>query len=513
MRAVPSTTRAARPGTASTARSRIREAVASGAGGRFILRNYRKDGSEFLNELQLSPVRDVEGRVTHLVGIQTDVTDRVEARKRLTRQAQTDALTGLANRAAFREALRQNLRQAEPDSAPPTALIYLDLDGLKHVNERLGHQGGDRFLKKMGSRIRASVRGVDMVARIGGDEFAVLVTGFADRAAIEGLIERVLARIAAPVQVNGREMVVTASAGYACAPEDASDAEDLLRKADLAMFNAKRERKDSWKAYKPSMEMSNADFLEIAAGLREALKRSEFRLHYQPRIEAGTGKLRAMEALIRWQHPERGLIGPATFIPIAEETGLILQVGQWVIQETARQLAAWREGGYRLVPVSVNVSAAQFRDRGFPEAVAAVLRETGMAANLLEIEITESVLMDEALSTEALSSLRNLGIRIAIDDFGTAYSGLHYLQRFPVDLLKIDRSFTRHIHESPTAAAICQSILELARKLHLTTVAEGVELAEQASLLTEWGCDELQGYYFSAATPAEDVQERMTKQD
>ncbi len=501
------------PATSPTVRAQIHQAVVSGAGGRFVLRNYRKDGTEFFNELRLSPVRDEEGRVTHLVGIQTDITERVEIRKRLTQQAQTDALTGLPNRYYFLESLRHALRQVSREDSQQLAVIYLDVDGFKRVNERLGHQGGDRFLKKIGSRIRASIRGDELVARLGGDEFVILVTNITDRLALERLVQRVLARIAGPMQVSGRDMVVTASAGFACAPEDATDAEDLLRKADLAMFTAKRDCKNSWKAYKPSMEMSNANFLEIAAGVRDALKRNEFRLVYQPRIDARTGRLRAMEALIRWHHPERGLLGPANFIPVAEETGLILQVGDWVVQETARQLAEWRQAGYHLVPVSVNVSAAQFRNPDFPDAVATVLQDAGIGPDLLEMEITESVIMDETLSSEALSRLRKLGIRIAIDDFGTAYSGLNYLQRFPVDVLKIDRGFTCRIHECPTAAAICESVLQLAQKLRLDTVAEGVELAEQARMLTEWGCDELQGYYFSHPVPAEIIQQRMTKKD
>lgn len=502
------------PRTGPAACAQIREAVTSGMAGKFVVRNYRKDGSEFLNELQLSPVRNEEGGITHLVGIQTDVTERMAARKRLTRQAQTDPLTGMPNRSYFLESLRQALRQADHDASNPVAVIYLDIDGFKYVNERLGHQGGDRFLKKIASRIRSSVRGSDLAARLGGDEFVILVSGFADPASLERLIARVMARIAAPIHLSGRDMVITASAGYACTPGDATEAEDLMRKADLAMYNAKSECRSSWKAFKPSMEQSNENFLEISAGLRDALKRNEFRLVYQPRIDARTGGIHAMEALIRWQHPERGLLGPATFIPIAEETGLISQVGQWVVEETVRQLQEWRAAGYRLVPVSVNVSAAQFRNPGFSEAVATVLRRANLPGTLLEVEITESVLMDEALSSEALSGLRGLGVRIAIDDFGTAYSGLSYLQRFSVDVLKIDRGFTCRIHESSTAAAICQSILQLAQRLQLTSVAEGVEMAEQGRLLTEWGCDQLQGYYFSHPVPPDalQLQEEMTRE-
>ncbi len=497
------------PGTREEDRSQIRAAIHAGKPVKAILRNYRKDGTDFLNELQISPVQNKEGRVTHLVGIQNDVTELIAARDRLTYQAQFDALTGLPNRYFFFESLRQALRQASRHAGTELAVIYLDVDNLKYVNERLGHIGGDKFLKKIGARIRAEIRESDIAARLSGDEFAVLATEFATTQDIERLIERILAAIAAPVQVGRREVVVTASAGYACAPRDATDAEELLRKADLAMFTAKRECKNSWKSYRASMDVSNEKFIDVASGLREALKRNEFVLHYQARVNAGTGSVEAMEALIRWKHPARGLISPGSFIPVAEETGLILPIGQWVIEEALGQIQRWRQAGLRVVPVAVNVSAAQFRSPGFVQTVAGALQAASVPGGLLEMEVTESVLMDEQVSSDTLAALRRMGIRIAIDDFGTAYSGLSYLQRFSVDVLKIDRGFTMSIHEAQTAATICQSILQLAQRLDLTTVAEGVELPEQARLLQEWGCDQLQGFYFGYPMPADSIESTL----
>ncbi len=491
------------PGTQESSLTPIREAIDHGEPAKIIVLNYKKDGSEFLNELQLSPVRNEGGEVTHIVGIQNDVTDRILAGERLTHQAQYDALTGIPNRYLFLELLQQAIRLANRRKAREVALVYLDVDNLKHVNERFGHHGGDRILKQIGNRISSVIRESDIAARIGGDEFVLLFTNYADRRQIEKLIGRVLKRISAPLRIGGRELVVTASAGYAVAPGDAVASEDLLRKADLAMLSAKHECKATWKAYRPAMDSGHTAMLDIAAGLRLALKRDEFLLMYQPRIDARTNRLHSLEALIRWQHPERGLIFPADFIPIAEETGIIIEIGQWVIQQALRQIGAWRAQGCSIVPVSVNVSAAQFRNPAFPKFVAKALQDAEISPDLLEIELTESIFMDEGVSNESLTALRNIGVRIAIDDFGTGYSGLRYLQRFSVDILKIDRAFTKSIGHSSTAASICRSILQLAQELHLTAVAEGVESAQQATLLQQWGCDQLQGYHFGYPVPAD----------
>lgn len=496
------------PGTRTAVRTEIRKAVESGTPVKMVIRNYRKDGTNFLNELHITPVRNEEGKITHLVGVQADVTELMAARKRLTRQAQIDSLTGVSNRQHFLDRLKDAVRTSHSPEGG-VAVIYLDVDNLKHVNERLGHHGGDRLLRKVALRIRSSVRESDLVGRLGGDEFAILVTGPMDQLELESMIERVLAKICSPIRVGGRELVTTASAGYVFASEDATDAEELLRKADVAMYAAKRDCKNTWKVYKRSMDVSNEKFIDVVSDLRQALKGQEFRLYYQPRIDARTGELHAFEALIRWQHPERGLLPPTQFIPIAEEAGLIVQIGQWVVEEAVRQIQAWRAAGFNPLRISVNVSAAQFRDPGFADAVARTLGRAEISGRLLEMEVTESVLMDETVSAEALASLRRIGIRIAIDDFGTAYSGLNYLQRFQIDVLKIDRNFITSIHQNPTAATICHSILQLAQRLGLTTVAEGVELAEQAQLLKEWGCDELQGHHFGPPIPAEQIQAMM----
>lgn len=494
-------------------RTRMRESLRRGEPTRAVIQNYRKDGTEFVNELSISPVRNDAGEITHLVGIQNDVTERIVAGQRLTRQAQYDALTGFPNRSLFLELLKQSLRTSTRRKDREVALVYIDVDNLKHVNERLGHQGGDRYLRHIAQRISSAVRDGDIVARIGGDEFAILLTDFSSRADVEKLLDRILRKVSAPLRIAGRELVATISAGYAVAPSDAAEAEDLLRSADVAMYAAKRECRNAWKAYRPAMDSGNRQLLDVAAGLRQALRKNEFTLAWQPRIEATSGRLHSMEALIRWQHPERGVIFPGAFIPVAEETGLIVEIGHWVMQEAVRQIGDWRARGFSVIPVSVNVSALQFRNPAFPASIRKVLQDGEVAADLLEIELTESVFMDETVSTDLLQSLRDIGVRIAIDDFGTGYSGLGYLRRFTVDILKVDRAFTASIEEDQTAGSVCRSILQLAQELHLTTVAEGVETAAQAVLLREWGCDQLQGYYFGRPVCADEIEKMLARSE
>ncbi len=494
------------PATEPASREAIRKALFQGQSASVVIRNYRKDGQSFLNELQLSPVLDPGGKITHIVGIQNDVTDRVLAAENLSRQARHDALTGIPNRRHFLEHLRQSARLVERKKIAEFSLIYLDIDNLKLVNERLGHFFGDRLIKQVAHRIEVAVRGSGIAARIGGDEFVVLVSGYSDRTQVEQLANKVLRKISRPFRAEGRELIVTASAGFAVFPDDASDPEDLLRKADLAMYSAKRECRNTWRIWRPSMDSGKHQILDIAAGLRRALRDGQFSLVYQPRLDSRSGRLHSVEALIRWNHPDRGIVPPGDFIPVAEETGLIVDIGAWVLHEAVRQMQAWHKQGLGLVPVSINVSAVQLRNSTLSSLVAEALSGAGFDPSLLELELTESIFMDENVSRELLDAFRALGVRIAIDDFGTGYSGLGYLSRFSVDVLKIDRSFTRSIATVPVSASICRSILQLARDLSLTTVAEGVETGEQAQLLRQWGCDQLQGHYCGHPMSAAEIQ-------
>ncbi|WP_373694187.1 EAL domain-containing protein [Edaphobacter paludis] len=491
--------------TRESTRAKIRTAIGQGRTANVVLSNYKKDGTRFFNELQISAVRDAEGTPTHLVGIQTDVTERIEARERLATQAKYDALTGIPNRRHFLEGLQQVIDRAAR-TQKGVAVVYIDLDNLKDVNDSMGHLQGDRLLAEVAQRITSAVRETDKLGRVGGDEFAFFCSGCTRIADLERVLNRILENLSAPLILDGRELLVTASIGYSIYPADASSSEDLLRMADLAMYTAKKGGKNGWRAYSPNMDSGRKEKLEVASGLRRALDKGELFLLYQPRVDAASSQIRSMEALIRWNHPERGLMMPAQFIAIAEETGLITEIGAWVMREALRQNAEWQRSGRRIVPISVNVSAVQFRARGFASSVLSSIETSGLAPELLELELTESLLMDEAISLGPIATLRDHGVRLAIDDFGTGYSGLGYLARFPVNTIKIDRSFTNSVAEGGPEAAICRAIIQLANDLHFTVVAEGIESQNQAEVLSGWGCDELQGFHFGTPMPAEQIE-------
>lgn len=493
------------PETRESSRATIRTAISQGRTAKVVLSNYKKDGTRFFNELQISAVRDAEGTPTHLVGIQTDVTERIEARERLARQAKYDTLTGIPNRRHFLEGLQQAIDDAAR-TENSIAVVYIDLDNLKDVNDSLGHLQGDRLLEEVAQRISSAVREKDNLGRVGGDEFAFYCSACTHIVDLERVLNRILENLSAPLILDGRELLVTASIGYAVYPTDASSSEDLLRMADLAMYTAKKEGKNGWRAYSSDLDCGRKEKLEIASGLRRALDKGELFLLYQPRVDAASGRIRSMEALIRWNHPERGLMMPAQFIAVAEETGLITEIGAWVIREALRQNAEWQRSGRIIVPISVNVSAVQFRARGFSSSVLSSIQQSGLAPELLELEVTESLLMDEAASLGPIATLRDHGVRLAIDDFGTGYSGLGYLARFSVDTIKIDRSFTNSVTEYGPEAAICRAIIQLARDLHFTVVAEGIESQAQAEVLSGWGCEELQGFHFGSPMPADQIE-------
>ena len=489
-------------------RDEIRATVQQGGSSKKIVSNYRKDGSVFLNELQISPVHDSYGTITHLVGIQVDVTEQVAARDRLARQAHYDGLTGIPNSYTFMRQLQQAVERAA-HAKEDLAVIYLDVDNLKHVNDKLGHAYGDHLLTEIAKRLAFTVPSTDMVARLGGDEFGILCCVDSGPGQVDWLMNRINDVLSAPLLLEDNEVVVTSSVGYSIYPRDGASPEDLLRMANLAMYAAKSAGKNTWRAYRPCFERDRKNRLVVAGGLREALREGQFFLDYQPRVNAGTNEMCSMEALIRWRHPVQGNLPPAHFIDVAEETGLIREMGFWVMQEAVRQSKHWEAKGLVTVPISINVSPAQFRTADFTTLVTDTIRTSGLTPNLLEIEITESLLMDDSISNEPLQALRHLGIRVSIDDFGTGYSGLSYLARFPVDTLKIDRSFTRGITQTPAAAAICRSIIDLSTRLNLTTVAEGIESEAQAALLRGWGCDELQGYHLGRPMRPEEIETRL----
>jgi diguanylate cyclase (GGDEF)-like protein len=428
----------------------------------------------------------------------------VRANDELSTQANYDALTGLANRNLLADRVSQTLVHAAR-AGRVAAVLLLDLDRFKTVNDSLGHNQGDALLREVAARLRASVREGDTVARLGGDEFVIVLADMAKLTDAIPFAHKVLAALAAPLHVGGRELTVGASIGISGYPADGEDANVLLRNADVAMYRAKGEGGGAYCFFTREMNARAVERLEIEAGLRRAIDRNELELHFQPIVDARTARIRSAEALVRWRHPEQGLVPPGRFIPVAEESGLILALGDWVLRRACEQATEWRRRGLPPLRIAVNMSGRQFAEANLAATVSALLAETGCDPEWLEIEITESAIMqnpDAALLT--MHRINQLGVRLSIDDFGTGYSSLAYLKRFPVHKLKIDRSFVRDIHVDADDAAIVGAIVALARNLELQVVAEGVETPEQLQFLESLGCDECQGYLFSKPRPAEE---------
>jgi diguanylate cyclase (GGDEF)-like protein/PAS domain S-box-containing protein len=426
-----------------------------------------------------------------------DVTGRKSLEDELKRQAFHDSLTGLANRALFADRLQHAISRTE---RAPTAIavLFVDLDDFKTVNDSMGHSEGDQLLIAVAGRLRTGLRAGDTIARMGGDEFAVLIEDPVDGETPVDVGRRLLAQLEAPFVHGGKELFVRASIGIATTRSRDYTADEVLRNADVAMYTAKSNGKNRLEVFEPGMHAAALNRLALKGDLERALERGEFTLVYQPIVRLGGGRLSGVEALLRWQHRERGTVGPAEFIPVAEETGLILPLGRWVLEQACAQAASWNRMSAQPITMSVNVSARQLQQPAFAAEVAAVLAATGLAPGLLTLELTESVLMQDAeAATAILVDLKRLGVRLAIDDFGTGYSSLNYLRRFPIDELKIDRSFVSSLDDGPTQSAVVLSILRLSETLNLETVAEGIEEPSQLALLRELGANLGQGYLFA----------------
>ncbi len=486
---------------------KIRRATTERRDGQALLRNYRKDGSLFWNMLHISPVRDPRtDLVTHFVGVQYDITELKGYQDELERLANHDSLTGLANRNLLKDRLQQALALAERYERPFT-LAVIDLDNFKLINDSLGHQVGDRLLKIAGDRLASCVRGGDTAARLGGDEFVLLVTDQERADDAFRVVQRITEVVAQPFVIDQREFKVTCSIGIAGFPRDGADADTLLRNADTAMYRAKELGRNTFQLYSAEMNANFGERLTLETDLWKALERNEFVLHYQPKVDLKTGRIVGMEALLRWRHPTQGMIPPGRFIPVAEESSLIVQIGKWVLREACTQNKAWQDQGLRYVPIAVNISARQLHDKDLIETVRSTLKSTRLRAEHLEIELTESAVMlnaDETINT--MAQIRGMDVRISLDDFGTGYSSLSYLKRFPVTGLKIDQSFIRDLAYDPDDAAIVRALIAVAQELMLDVTAEGVETAEQAEFLKARGCGEAQGYYFARPVPAAEMQ-------
>ena len=476
----------------------IRAALRERREGSATLRNYRKDGSLFWNELHIAPVHDlVGGTTTHFVSVINDISERVRYQHALEYQANHDSLTGLANRNLLNDRIEQALAWAKRNGNV-MGVMLLDLDHFKLINDASGHTAGDALLKEVAKRLIACVRETDTVARLGGDEFVIILTDLPQPDDVDRIAENILAALSRPVEVAGRDIFVTASIGVSLYPRDGDHGEILLRFADIAMYRVKEHGRNSVRQFVPEMGSTAISRLDMEGAMRRGLERGEFVLHYQPKIDLGTQAVVGAEALIRWQHPQIGLIHPIEFIRLAEETGLILPLGEWVLAEACRQQVLWREQGMATLNISINMSARQFRQEDLTDRTAAVFASTGADPTRFIVELTESMVMQDVDSTlGSLRALKKLGLSLSLDDFGTGYSSLSYLRRFPIDELKIDRSFINDIHINPDDAAIAGAIIAMARSLGLTVVAEGVENKEQAELLSTLGCTQVQGYYYA----------------
>ncbi|WP_417413392.1 putative bifunctional diguanylate cyclase/phosphodiesterase [Hoeflea sp.] len=449
------------------------------------------------------PLRDSQNRVIGLVGVCRDITDRKRAERQMHHMALHDSLTGLPNRTLFMDRIAQGMLHSDR-TGHQVSVIFIDLDNFKTVNDSHGHSAGDSLLKVVADRMVAAVRASDTVARLGGDEFVILLVDHDN--ATEADLNRIRQAIAEPVLINGQSFRVTGSLGLAEYPGDGADAETLLLNADIAMYQAKANGRDNFQYYNRDIDAAASERRRLCDHLPGALANNEFSLLYQPQVDLDTGRVFAVETLLRWNQPELGNIPPDKFIPLAEESGLIVPLGNWVLRQACRQNKAWQDAGLSPITVSVNVSARQLCEKGWADEVTAILHDTGLEARYLELEVTESMLMrdvDQAIAV--MRQLQHLGVNFAIDDFGTGYSSLSALKSLPVARLKIDRSFITNLTDDPDDQNIARAIISLGQKLHMRVIAEGVETPEQLAFLRENQCDEVQGYYFSKPVRTDDI--------
>jgi diguanylate cyclase (GGDEF)-like protein/PAS domain S-box-containing protein len=457
----------------------------------------RRDGFEAAIEDSAAPIHDRGGNVTGAVMVFHDVSESRAMALQLSHLAEHDFLTGLPNRLLLNDRLTQAISLSKRHDGQ-LAVLFLDLDRFKNINDSLGHDVGDQLLRSVASRLASCVRRSDTVSRQGGDEFVVLLSELNEAQDAAITAAKILDAVTLPHGIGPHSVQISVSIGVSIYPEDGVTADVLTRNADAAMYEAKENGRNNFQFFKQVMNIRAVERQFFESGLRRALEKKEFLLHYQPIINLETGEVTGAEALIRWPHPERGLIPPAQFVPIAEDCGLILPIGRWVLREACKQARAWLDAGLRPIPISVNISALEFRAADFLEGVRTILRDTRLDAHLLELEITESVLMKHAESTaNVLQALKAMGVQLAVDDFGTGYSSLSHLNRFPIDVLKIDQSLVRDICSSPDQATIVSAVISMGKSLKKRVIAEGIETKEQLECLRAWGCEEGQGYFFN----------------
>ncbi|TGE34220.1 EAL domain-containing protein [Desulfosporosinus sp. Sb-LF] len=464
-------------------------------------------GANIAIEDTAAPIRDRSNAVIGAVLVFHDVSYKRALMKELAYQAHHDALTGLPNRLLFTEHLNQALARARRKKGK-LAVMYLDLDRFKLINDSMGHNLGDLLLKNVAERVRQTLREGETLARQGGDEFLILLPEIQNEQEVVAVSDRILRVFTNPIMLEDNEVYMSTSIGISLYPNDGDDRETLLKQADTAMYYAKEKGRNNYQFFTTGLNIKANDRLSTENSLRKALARGEFVLHYQPQVDLESGLIVGLEALIRWNSTERGIISPLSFIPIAEETGLIVPIGEWVLRTACAQNMAWRRQGYPFLRMAVNISARQFREPNFIKLVSGILQETGMDPQWLELEITESIAMENGeTSVDMLNRFKELGIRISIDDFGTGFSSLNYLRRMPIDTLKIDQSFVQDISTGENGEEVVTAIIQLAKNLRLKVIAEGVETATQCSFLKGKRCDEMQGYLFSQAVTSQELEE------
>jgi diguanylate cyclase (GGDEF)-like protein/PAS domain S-box-containing protein len=462
----------------------------------------RKDGYEAAIEDSAAPIHDRNGQVTGAVIVFHDVSMARTMILEMSHMAQHDILTDLPNRSLLSDRLTQAISMARRNHHQ-LAVLFLDLDGFKRINDSLGHAIGDKLLQSVAERLTAGVRKSDTVSRQGGDEFVILLPEVAHAADAAVSAAKIIAELQNPIAIGEHSLRVTVSIGISTFPDNGEDAETLIKNADTAMYHAKELGRDNYKFFRPEMSLHTVDRQSLEGQLRYALERHELVLHYQPKVNLKTGAITGVEALVRWQHPERGLLFPAQFLTIAEDTGIIVAIGRWVLREACRQTREWLDSGLKAVPVAVNICSLEFRNEQFSEGVQLALKDTHLDPKYLELELTESVLMRHAESAaHSLEKLRVIGVRLAVDDFGTGYSSLSYLTRFPINALKLDQSFVHDIVSSKDDAIVVSAVISMGNSLKHRVIAEGVETIEQLAFLQEHGCEEGQGFYFSRPVAA-----------
>lgn len=466
------------------------------------LKNRRKSGEDFPCWFSISQVNSSQGKPENFIITFNDITEHKNSRAKIEYLAHHDSLTGLPNKVLLTDRLEMAITYAQR-SQTQLGLLFIDLDRFKNVNDSLGHAVGDEIIKEAGKRLSKIVRQGDTVSRLGGDEFVLVLPKLGDAGKLADFTVELCDILREPYLINGISLHMTPSIGIALYPDDGLNSESLIKNADAAMYLAKERGRNNFQFYTPALNARTLDRLKLEGDLRQSLHNEDFSLYYQPQIEGSSGNVWGAEALIRWNHPEKGLISPADFIPLAEETGLIIPLGEWVLREAASQVVKWHKMGFNDLVVSVNISALQFKQPDFLEKVLAVVRDAGAQPGDIELELTESILMtDIEASVETLKRFNELGYRIAIDDFGTGFSCLNYLRHLPIHLLKIDQSFVREMNSEKASLAIVNSVISLAHSLGMETIAEGVESEEEWNLLRERGCGYIQGYYFSQPMPA-----------